>query len=55
MDTTLGILPFGGGSCANRKWLDEVKTGIVSDTLLLGAAVSSVQRWYGLLSNHLWA
>ena len=52
MDSTLEVLPVGGGSRGNRKWPDEVKARIVAETLLPGARVSSVARRHGLLANH---
>ncbi|PRA45812.1 IS66 family insertion sequence hypothetical protein [Ochrobactrum sp. MYb68] len=53
MDSTLEVLPVGGGSRGNRKWPDEAKARIVAETLLPGASVSAVARRYGVLANHL--
>lgn len=52
MDTTLEVLPVGGGSRGNRKWPDEVKARIVAETLLPGATVNGVAQRHGVLANH---
>jgi transposase len=51
MNTTLEVLPVGGGSRGNRKWPDEVKVRIVAETPLPGATVRSVARRHGLPAN----
>jgi transposase len=48
----LEFLPVGGGSRRNRKWPDEVKARVVSETLLPGARVNDVARRHGVPANH---
>ena len=46
------FLAGGGRVRRNRKWPDEVKARIVSETLLPGAMVNDVARRHGGLANH---
>ncbi|WP_210267209.1 IS66-like element accessory protein TnpA [Brucella tritici] len=52
MDSTLEVLPVGGGSRGNRKWPDDVKARIVAETLLPGASVNGVAQRHGVSANH---
>ncbi len=53
MDATMEVLTGVGGGRRNRKWPDEVKARIVSETLRPGATVNAVAARYGLKANHL--
>ena len=53
MEATLEVLPVGGRGRRNRKWPDEVKAQIVSETLRPGATVREVALRHGLQPNHL--
>ena len=52
METTLEVLPVGGGGRRNRKWPDEVKARIVAETLRPGITVNAVARRHGVPANH---
>lgn len=52
MESTLEVLPVGGRGRRHRKWPDEVKARVVSETLLPGATVNEVARRHGLSANH---
>jgi transposase len=54
MDTTLEILTTGKtGRERHRRWPDEVKAKIVSESLRLDVTVNQVAEHYGLKPNHL--
>lgn len=52
MEFGLEFLPSDGRGRRNRKWPDEVKARIVSETLLPGARVNDVARRHGVPANH---
>jgi len=52
MEFGFEFLPGGGSGRRNRKWPDEVKARIVSETLLPGAMVNEVARRHGVPANH---
>lgn len=52
MDAPMELLTSGGRRRRNRQWPDEVKAGIVAETLRPGATVSVVAQRHGLKSNH---
>jgi transposase len=52
MEIGLEFLPGGGRGRRNRKWPDELKARIVSETLLPGAVVNDVARRHGVPANH---
>lgn len=54
MDTTLEVLPTRRSRRAvSRQWPDEVKAGIVSESLRSGVTVNEVAGCYGLKANYL--
>lgn len=53
MDAPMEFLTSGGSGRINRKWPDEVKAQIVSESLRPGATVQDVAERYGLKPNHL--
>ena len=52
MEFGLEFFAGGGRGRRNRKWPDEVKARIVSETLLPGAMVNDVARRHGVPANH---
>jgi transposase len=52
MDAPLELLTSGGRRRRNRRWPDEVKARIVSETLRPGASVGEVAQRHGLNANH---
>jgi transposase len=54
MDTTLEVLPTRRGRRdAHRRWTDETKARIVSESLRAGVTVNEVAARHGLKANHL--
>lgn len=54
METTLEVLTARRGRRdVNRRWPDEVKAQIVSESLRPGATVNEVAELHGLKANHL--
>jgi transposase len=52
MESGLEFLPFDGRSRRNRKWSDEIKARIVSESLLPSVTVKEVARRHGVPANH---
>lgn len=52
MEAGIEVVPVGGRSRRNRKWPDEVKARIVSETLKPGVTVNDVARRHGVPANH---
>lgn len=52
MDAPLELLTIGGRRRRNRRWPDDEKARIVSETLRAGATVGEVAQRHGLKANH---
>jgi transposase len=52
MDAPLELLTSGGRRRRNRRWPDDEKARIVSETLRPGATVGEVAQRHGLKANH---
>jgi transposase len=53
MDAPMEFLTSGGSGRINRKWPDETKARIVSESLRPGVSVQEVAERHGLKPNHL--